>query len=71
MLSCPLLLYVSLLRPACLLTSAYHDGELVGAVACRLELHGNAAKLYIITLGVLAPFRGMRVGMHTVCILQR
>ena len=43
-------------------TAAYYNQELVGAIACRLELHGDDAKLYIITLGVLAPYRGMRVG---------
>lgn len=42
--------------------AAYHSGVLVGAIACRLEAHGNAAKMYIVTLGVLAPYRGMRVG---------
>ncbi|DBA94976.1 TPA: N-acetyltransferase 5 [Trebouxia sp. C0004] len=42
---------------------AYHNGVLVGAIACRLEAHpGNTAKMYIVTLGVLAPYRGMRIG---------
>ena len=42
--------------------AAYHGDVLVGAIACRLEAHGTAAKMYIVTLGVLAPYRGMRVG---------
>ncbi|KAL3163256.1 hypothetical protein ABBQ32_009655 [Trebouxia sp. C0010 RCD-2024] len=41
---------------------AYHTDTLVGAIACRLEAHGTAAKMYIVTLGVIAPYRGMRVG---------
>ena len=50
------------LKLACSFPAAYHKQELVGAIACRLELHGDDAKLYIVTLGVLAPYRGMRVG---------
>ena len=43
--------------------AALSNGQLVGAVACRLELQQDqTAKLYILTLGVLAPYRGMRVG---------
>lgn len=42
--------------------AAYHREVLVGAIACRLEAHGTSAKMYIVTLGVLAPYRGMRVG---------
>ncbi len=43
--------------------AAYHNDVLVGAIACRLEAHsGNTAKMYIVTLGVLAPYRGMRIG---------
>lgn len=61
------LLQVSGVIPGCVKTlvlAAYHTdtGTLVGAIACRLEAHGSTAKMYIITLGVAAPYRGMRVG---------
>ena len=46
--------------------AAYHREVLVGAIACRLEAHGTSAKMYIVTLGVLAPYRGMRVGESAV-----
>lgn len=42
---------------------AYHEGQLVGAIACRLELQPDySAKLYVMTVGVLAPFRGSGLG---------
>ena len=41
---------------------AYHNDVVVGAIACRLEKAPGGPKLYIITLGVLAPYRGMGVG---------
>ena len=51
--------------------AAYHNDVLVGAIACRLEAHGNAAKMYIVTLGVLAPYRGMRVGESSINYIHR
>ncbi|WIA28616.1 hypothetical protein OEZ86_011155 [Tetradesmus obliquus] len=42
---------------------AFEGDTLVGAILCRLEaLPGGAAQLYIISLGVLAPFRGAGIG---------
>lgn len=39
-------------------TQLVFDGEeVVASIACRLEKHGEMAKLYIMTLGVLAPYR--------------
>eukprot|EP00455_Lapot_gusevi_P006803 TRINITY_DN1291_c0_g1_i4.p1 TRINITY_DN1291_c0_g1~~TRINITY_DN1291_c0_g1_i4.p1 ORF type:complete len:173 (+),score=52.89 TRINITY_DN1291_c0_g1_i4:57-575(+) len=40
----------------------YHNDVLVGAVCCRLETEGSVQKLYIMTLGVLAPYRGYGIG---------
>ena len=38
----------------------------VGAIACRLERQPDGgAKLYIMTIGVLAPYRGFGVGAQT------
>ena len=45
--------------------AAYYNDILVGAIACRLESKGEGkAKLYIMTLGVLAPYRDLGVGTH-------
>ena len=41
---------------------AYHNDVVIGAIACRLEKAVGGPKLYILTLGVLAPYRGMGVG---------
>eukprot|EP01098_Paradermamoeba_levis_P006439 TRINITY_DN266_c0_g1_i1.p1 TRINITY_DN266_c0_g1~~TRINITY_DN266_c0_g1_i1.p1 ORF type:complete len:166 (-),score=41.92 TRINITY_DN266_c0_g1_i1:34-531(-) len=45
---------------------AYYNDVLVGAVCCRLEprseVAGSKAKLYIMTLGVLSPYRRLGIG---------
>jgi len=44
---------------------AYYNDILIGAIACRLEAKGDGkAKLYIMTLGVLAPYRDLGVGTY-------
>lgn len=47
--------------------TAYYNDVPVGAVACRLEPNPEPAtqKLYIMTLGVLAPYRHAGIGTIT------
>jgi ribosomal protein S18 acetylase RimI-like enzyme len=37
---------------------------LVGGIACRYEKVGSRVRMYIMTLGVLAPYRGRGVGQR-------
>jgi ribosomal protein S18 acetylase RimI-like enzyme len=57
--------YANLLRSPELCQLAYYNDVLVGAVCCRLEKKDQNSKdlrLYIMTLGVLAPYRQLKIG---------
>ncbi|KAL1752712.1 acyl-CoA N-acyltransferase [Schizophyllum commune] len=40
----------------------YYNDVPVGTICCRIEPEGNEAKLYIMTMGILAPYRSREVG---------
>lgn len=41
---------------------AFYNDTVVGAVCCRVDHIDNARRLYIMTLGCLAPYRKLGIG---------
>ncbi len=46
--------------------SAYFNDIVVGGVCCRIDLTEQKRRLYIMTLGCLAPFRQQGIGRKMV-----
>jgi hypothetical protein len=42
--------------------TAYYNDIVVGAVCCRVDNSENQRRLYIMTLGALAPYRRLGIG---------
>ena len=50
---------------------AYFNDIVVGAVCCRVEVEDRRTKLYIMTLGCLAPYRRQGIGEGGVGRVER
>jgi hypothetical protein len=46
-----------------LIFTAFYNDTVVGAVCCRVDHIDNTRRLYIMTLGCLAPYRKLGIGI--------
>jgi len=58
--------YKDVLEAGELAKLAYYNDIVVGAVCCRVDLTENSRRLYIMTLGCLAPYRRLGIGSKMV-----
>lgn len=54
--------YSGIVKAGELARLAYLGETVVGTVSCRLDVNENANRLYIMTLGCLAPYRRQKIG---------
>jgi len=48
----------------------YYNDVPVGTICCRLETKDDQAELYLMTMGVLAPYRSRRLGSQTLELIM-
>ncbi|XP_023319495.1 N-alpha-acetyltransferase 50 [Eurytemora carolleeae] len=56
--------YKDVLEAGELAKMVYFNDIVVGAVCCRVDMSAGTKKLYIMTLGCLAPYRRLGIGTH-------
>ena len=49
---------------------AYYNDIVVGAVCCRVDKSDNGRRLYIMTLGCLAPYRRLGIGKLNIYLIS-
>ncbi|KAH9002084.1 N-acetyltransferase NAT13 [Lactarius hatsudake] len=47
----------------------YYNDIPVGTICCRLESKDSANKLYLLTMGILAPYRSLGIGSYSIDII--
>jgi hypothetical protein len=53
-----------------LIFTAFYNDTVVGAVCCRVDHIDNTRRLYIMTLGCLAPYRKLGIGINIKLIVK-